>query len=86
MDYIVVQTFDRWGYELRDSAGLYAGNALTLEQAQRFALAEGAKLRVLPAAARRGRAGIDGVLKGWLRGITGLWSARGRRLVPEVAS
>jgi hypothetical protein len=84
MDYTVIKTNDRWGYELRDAAGMYAGNALTMEQLQRFALAEGAKLRFEPEI-ERGRTA---------RAILGLGSrlllsarlrSRDRRLVPGVA-
>ncbi len=79
MDYTVIKTNDQWGYELRDSAGRYAGNAYTLEQLQRFALAEGAILRFEPAVDRRRRAGAQG----WtnrLRTLAGL------RLAPDVAA
>lgn len=77
MDYTVVKTNDQWGYELRDSAGKYAGNALTLEQLQRFALAEGAKLRFDPVAGLGGRAGV----LAWAKRLRTL---AGRRLAPEA--
>jgi hypothetical protein len=85
MDYSVIKTNDRWGYELRDSAGMYAGNALTVEQLQRFALAEGAKLRFV-SVDRGGRTDAALAWAGRLRGIAGrLRSPRSRRLLPEVA-
>jgi hypothetical protein len=87
MEYTVIKTDDdRWGYELRDAAGLYAGNALTLEQLQRFALAEGARLRFEPTMDRGGRAGIALAWAGRLRALAGrLRSVADRRLATEVA-
>ena len=85
MDYTVIKTNDRWGYELRDSAGMYAGNALTIEQVQRFALAEGAKLRFQPPAERGVGAGAVLAWGSGLRLLSSWLRSRDRRLVSEVA-
>lgn len=46
VDYVVVRSCRRGGYELRDEYGDYVGCAPTLANARRFAGAVGASLRV----------------------------------------
>lgn len=72
MEYTVIDTNDQWGYELRDAYGRYVGNALTTEQLNRFAEAEGARLHF--AGARNRGAGAGPVWTDWLRVLAGrLW-------------
>jgi hypothetical protein len=71
MDYTVVRTRDQWGFELRDPYGKYVGNAVTLEQAQRFAEAEGGRLHFDTVSDRGGPAGDVPIWTDWLRALAG---------------